>query len=450
MAAGRGAPAALPDDAELLAILRADPRLASVLEDPERYRLQVLLTEVAPASDGYGDDDGAHSAPCEATTTTTTTRTTTTRATLRRRAYRADAEYFYPASAVKIYGAVVALFQLQLMASQGVAVVELDTPLAFESRTAPVAASNDAPPPKSAAAPPLGCSAPTTMRREISALFHVSDNEAFNRCYDVAGRTLMWEWANSESLNPPFRGPRILHRLFSEAKGTDDGGSFPGVWARVGRDGDEDAWRRVLCRRHDVCGHLVGDAKRESVGKAHVAADGTVVDEPLDCSARNRASLASLQDTLIRLTRPEFDESNFKLTETHRRFVLAAAAGSPRDSPDPSARDDAATFPNNYNKFFVDGVTRAVGGDGSRVRITNKCGQAFGFSVDNAFVEWIGGGEDEDENRNKNPFYLAAAIETNANGVVNDDVYEYADVAEPFMDALAETVARWVWREREK
>ena len=33
MAAGRGAPAALPDDAELLAILRADPRLASVLED---------------------------------------------------------------------------------------------------------------------------------------------------------------------------------------------------------------------------------------------------------------------------------------------------------------------------------------------------------------------------------------------------------------------------------
>ena len=43
------------------------------------------------------------------------------------------------------------------------------------------------------------------------------------------------------------------------------------------------------------------------------------------------------------------------------------------------------------------------------------------------------------------PYILAAAVETNANGVVNDDVYEYEAVADPFMDNLAEVVATWLW-----
>lgn len=30
-------------------------------------------------------------------------------------------------------------------------------------------------------------------------------------------------------------------------------------------------------------------------------------------------------------------------------------------------------------------------------------------------------------------------------GAVNDDVYEYEDVADPFLENLAETVAKWLW-----
>jgi hypothetical protein len=42
-------------------------------------------------------------------------------------------------------------------------------------------------------------------------------------------------------------------------------------------------------------------------------------------------------------------------------------------------------------------------------------------------------------------FFLAVAVETNANGVVNDDAYEYEETADPFMEAVAEVAAKFVW-----
>ena len=123
----------------------ADPRLAPVLSDPRKYRAQVLVCEVCPA------------APSAGTTTTTTTtgfddaaatpaftdsqnneqkgagasasregrsggppsaRAMTTAKTLKRRGFRADAEYFYPASTVKLMGAVAACLKFQQIARQ--------------------------------------------------------------------------------------------------------------------------------------------------------------------------------------------------------------------------------------------------------------------------------------------------------------------------------------------
>ena len=68
--------------------------------------------------------------------------------------------------------------------------------------------------------------------------------------------------------------------------------------------------------------------------------------------------------------------------------------------------------------------------------VTNKLGRAYGFTADNARIA---------DARTGRAFYLAAAVETNANGVVNDDAYEYETIADPFMEHLAETVTKWVW-----
>ena len=84
-------------------------------------------------------------------------------------------------------------------------------------------------------------------------------------------------------------------------------------------------------------------------------------------------------------------------------------------------------------------VTTGTGTGTSSLAVANKLGRAYGFSVDNAYVS------DAETGR---AFFLAACVETNANGVVNDDAYEYEEVADPFMENLAETVAKWLWTSR--
>ena len=45
----------------------------------------------------------------------------------------------------------------------------------------------------------------------------------------------------------------------------------------------------------------------------------------------------------------------------------------------------------------------------------------------------------------KRQFFLTATIYTNADGILNDDKYEYATVALPFYTALGEALGYWFW-----
>jgi len=69
-------------------------------------------------------------------------------------------------------------------------------------------------------------------------------------------------------------------------------------------------------------------------------------------------------------------------------------------------------------------------------RVYDKTGEAYGFSIENAWVV------DEATGRG---FFLAATLYTNADGVLNDDAYEYDTIAHPFLADLGEAAARWVW-----
>ena len=93
--------------------------------------------------------------------------------------------------------------------------------------------------------------------------------------------------------------------------------------------------------------------------------------------------------------------------------------------------------------------------------VTNKLGRAYGFSVDNAHVrvDVVRSIDPNGEKKKKNDddddderaslrfreFFLAVAVETNENGVVNDDAYEYEAVADPFLEAVAEVAAKFAW-----
>ena len=69
--------------------------------------------------------------------------------------------------------------------------------------------------------------------------------------------------------------------------------------------------------------------------------------------------------------------------------------------------------------------------DSNLRRVYNKIGQAYGTSIDNAYIKNY---QDDVE------FFLAATIYTNKNKTINDNVYEYDQIAIPFLSKLSKSI----------
>jgi hypothetical protein len=99
----------------------------------------------------------------------------------------------------------------------------------------------------------------------------------------------------------------------------------------------------------------------------------------------------------------------------------------PRESSSP--RYDPAQFPDSCTKFlyFGGGPEPAPG----HLRSIGKSGLAYGYASDNTYFVDVASGIE---------FLLAAVIHVNANGVFNDDHYEYDEIALPFLRDLGRAV----------
>ena len=158
----------------------------------------------------------------------------------------------------------------------------------------------------------------------------------------------------------------------------------------------------------------------------------------MDFAPKNRIPLVDLQQGLCKLVYPEADCGGggaFALEADDREFLIEAMTEYPPDSKDPVF--DPVEYPAAGGKNLLPGLERVA--PRARWRIVNKTGEAYGFSVENAYVE------DRETGR---ALFLAATIYTNADGVLNDDRYEYAEVAKPFFALLGEALGRELLRQR--
>ena len=112
-----------------------------------------------------------------------------------------------------------------------------------------------------------------------------------------------------------------------------------------------------------------------------------------------------------------------------RAFLLDAMACLPRDSGNPVY--DSEKYPDDYVKFLLPGLARVVPAES--LRIWNKVGLAYGFTIENAYVE---------DARTGRGFFVAVALYTNPNETLNDGVYGYDDTAFPFHAAVGEVLAQ--------
>ncbi|MBX3192808.1 MAG: serine hydrolase [Labilithrix sp.] len=362
-----------PDDLE--PVLRKDPALAAMLDDAPRRRIQLLVS--VPA------DPGA-----------------TPR--LQTLAYRADAEYFYPASAVKLAVAVAALEKLdELRADAGQRDVGLTTPLRIAEGEGSRRRTLE-----------------TTLQDEITNALVLSDNDSHNRLFELVGRDELAERLARLGLSKT-RLVSFLADTRSERA--------PSAFELVVGPGHSIFVAQRLGFEAPPAFALEGLL----VGNEHIDATGRRVDGPMDFTAHNAMSLRDLHALLTAIVRPDLADGPLpRITPADREALLATLAKVPSD-----LRGRRARAEDDRHKPLRAAVAAAL--PGHRIRVQGKGGRAYGFLVENSYVL--------DETTGRSCF-VTAAIYANDSEILNDDRYEYRAVGHPFMTSVGRVIAREILR----
>lgn len=369
---------------ELEPLLRNDSEIAALIDEGGRRRLQVLAAFPTRAKDG--------------------------RLVLHRSALRLDAEYFYPASSVKLFAAYAAIEKLDDMSEELTVPVSTTTPIRFvtgEGRSRQVVT--------------------TTLRRDLEQALIVSDNDAHDRLFDFVGREELAERLAHIGLKRTI----LVQHLGKAAK------------ARVATPPLIDLL--VPPEPPVSVSHRLGFEVPTSpwagvrLGRAYVDERGKVVQGPMDFSTKNATSLRDLQDVLIAITRPElFDRlpSGTLHSPAARPEVVEILAKLPSELE--GSRRGRPTAKDAFQKPLQVGLTAAFPEE--KVRVYGKGGRAYGFTVENAYIV---------SERTGRGFFLASTLYANDNDTLNDDGYEYLSVGTPFLARLGVILARKVFREAE-
>jgi hypothetical protein len=319
-------------------------------------------------------------------------------------------EYFYPASAVKLAAAVLALEKLdrlRLTTPSLTADSPMRTDSAFAGQTRAWRDTSAA-----TGRPSIG--------HYVRKALLVSDNDAYNRLYEFVGPQEL----NAGLHRLGLRRARLVHRL---SVGDQEPGTRHTNPIRFFAD---TAGRQLLFAQPAAYwkGPLPParvQTATQYIGQAYLDGQGKRIDQPLDLSQKNVFALRDLQRLLQAVVLPETVPTRQRPHITLDDYNRLREALSQAPSQSRSPRYDSLHYPATYAKFLLGG-----GGQGRLppgVKVFNKIGQAYGFLIDNAYVLDVAHGVE---------FLLAATLYVNADGVLNDDHYEYDTIGLPFLRAL--------------
>ncbi|MCO5602546.1 hypothetical protein L7F22_056679 [Adiantum nelumboides] len=178
-----------------------------------------------------------------------------------------------------------------------------------------------------------------------------------------------------------------------------------------------------------------GDHKGYELGVGQALENGEVVKEPMDFCQKNCTSLLDLQNLMVKLFCPDVEQCGepCKLPSDYQTLLQEALADYPSTSCSPYYSE--SDYPDDYCKLFLPGICRVR--PKNSVRIFNKIGRAYGFTIENSYIF---------DKEKGHGFFLSAVVYTNSNGILNDDKYEYVSLADHLMADLGEMVARAVWK----
>lgn len=364
------------DDAALRALLEGRPEFARFAASPERYRLQVLVGTVDETSSGE--------------------------ATVHQAGYRVDAEYIYPASAIKTILSVASLSEARRRGGG----MKTALGLCDASRCRAIRDRSNR------------GRGELTVGHAIRKIQLVSDNDAFGQLFDFVGQARL----NESLWELGLSSVRLHHRM---GRRPDELGDPPAIGLVL--DGERG-------REHRAIPLPPTPAARLDVGRAHVDEHGRSWEAPMSFADKNYVSLRDLQRLNIGLVLPEARGAvDVGLADEDREELVRATTEHPNDSDNP--RYPGPRFGVDAHKPLLVGVRRVMPEE--RVRHVGKAGRAYGFHLVNAYVEDRASGRG---------IFVTAAIYVNPNGVVNDNRYSYDGTTAPFMADLGERLARALLR----
>ena len=393
-------------------LLRSRPDLfQSVLDNIDYHEVQILYTQI---------DRDVDNAP-----------------SFTSHAFRVDRKaYFYPASTVKLAGALLALEKLNQLGVEG---LDRDTPLAIGSEY-------------SGQTPVEGDETSVTgmpsIGHYVKKIFLVSDNDAYNRTYEFVGQQRL----NERLWEMGYKDVRLTHRLSAFLSADENRHTNPFTFYANDAIDDELFLETPIKERFGLYADRTPVYEQPAVanpsdyrgsepilrGKGFISG-GELIEEPKDFAGSNYMSIEVLQGLLKAAIFPDRlpPEMRFSLSADDYRFIARTMGMVPRESRYPAY--DSEEYFDSYVKFFMFGDSKEPMPD--RVRVLNKVGQAYGYLTDNAYIVDLDNGVE---------FMLTAVISVNENRIFNDDNYEYDKIGLPFLANLGRVIYDYeLGRERE-
>jgi len=339
--------------------LKSDnPAIRAIMQNPDNHQVQIIYTRIE--------------------------RTGSDTVTFHDYSYNLDENnYFYPASTVKLPAAVLTLEYLQTVED-----VTTETKYTI-----------------------LRDSLTHTIADDIRQIFAVSDNEAYNRLYELLGRDYMNRKLRSKDIKPV----RISHRL-----------STP--------NSEKDQTDTLFFQTKNKITTLGGgiDKSVEPLNMNNIEKgagfmrNDSLISEPMDFSRKNYFPLQTQHNLMKRLFFPEkFTEAQrFNLSRESYQLLKKNMHLVPRKNG-----YDEAEFYDSYGKFFIFGDSKERIPD--HIKIYNKVGWAFGTLTETAYITDEQAGIE---------FFLSATILVNENQIFNDDQYEFESLGVPFLAQLGREI----------
>ena len=254
----------------------------------------------------------------------------------------------------------------------------------------------------------------TSFQNLIADIFLVSDNSASNILIDFIG----YNYFNDEMQNAGFDRTYLNHKFNPDPY-------VNSTWQISDLDNN------MISSINDNQKIIKADDKTNGLDKGESRYfNGEILDESLNFSEKNRFSITDMHNLIKYIFYPEiFDMANtFNLNVEDYDFIRYWMSRFTYEDIGEKFIGDEKFF-ETYNKFFIHGDEQSVSNE--QIRVYNKIGQAYGTSIDNGLIK---------NYQNNVEFILTSTIYTNKNKVINDNLYEYDDIAEPFLAKLSRAI----------